>query len=198
MQRFNRYTGLFANKGEFDIPANYTFGLAYKFTPRWTAAMDFERILWHKVPSIGNPGPVDTTDFNPLCLGVDSPECKLGGAKGMGFGWTNQTVYKLGVDYKYDKNLTLRAGLNYGKAPIPRDQVLFNMLAPATTEKHITFGATLARNANSDVTLTYMHAFKNTIEGPTAFRSTGTAGPGVNAAISMSQTSLGLAYGTRF
>jgi long-chain fatty acid transport protein len=198
MQRFNRYTGLFANKGEFDIPANYTFGLAYKFTPRWTAAMDFERILWHKVPSIGNPGPVDTSDFNPLCPGADTPECKLGGAKGMGFGWTNQTVYKLGVDYKYDKNLTLRAGLNYGKSPIQKKEVLFNMLAPATVEKHITFGATLARDANSDVTLTYMHAFKNTIEGPTAFRSTGTAGPGVNAAISMSQTSLGVAYGTRF
>ncbi len=198
MQRFNEYKGLFANKGEFDIPTNYTLGLAYKFTPKFAVAFDAERILWHKVPSIGNPGPVDTSDFNPLCPGPDPLECKLGGPKGMGFGWTNQTVYKLGFDYKYRKDLTLRAGVNYGKAPIPKDQVLFNMLAPATTEKHITFGATFAKKDDSDITLTFMHAFKKTIEGPTAFRTSGTAGPGNNAAISMSQTSVGIAYGLRF
>jgi long-chain fatty acid transport protein len=198
MQRFNRYKGLFANKGEFDIPKNYTFGLAYKFTPKFAVAMDFERILWHQVPSIGNPGPVDTNDFNPLCPGPDPDVCKLGGALGMGFGWTNQTVYKLGFDYKYRPDLTLRAGLNYGKAPIPKDQVLFNMLAPATTEKHVTFGATFSRKDDSDITLTFMHAFRNTIKGPTAFRTTGTAGPGENASIAMSQTSVSIAYGLKF
>jgi long-chain fatty acid transport protein len=199
MQRFDRYKGLFANKGEFDIPKNYTFGLALKFTPKFDVALDVERILWHEVPSIGHPGPVNTTDFNPLCPGPDTdPSCKLGGALGMGFGWTNQTVYKLGFAYKYTKDVTLRAGLNYGKSPIPKDQVLFNMLAPATTEKHVTFGATFAQKDDSDITVTFMHAFKNTIEGPTAFRNSGTSGPGVNAAISMSQTSVSIAYGLKF
>ncbi|MHB8536157.1 MAG: OmpP1/FadL family transporter [Sulfuricaulis sp.] len=201
MQRFNEYQGLFANKGEFDIPENYTLGLAFKFTPKFAVAFDAERILWHRVPSIGHPGPVDTTNFNTFsdCSGGNtSPDCLLGGSKGMGFGWTNQTVYKLGFDYKYRKDLTLRAGLNYGKAPIPKDQVLFNMLAPATTEKHVTLGATFAQKDDSDITLTFMHAFRKTIEGPTAFRATGTTGPGVNAAISMSQTSVSIAYGLRF
>ncbi|HYA27644.1 MAG TPA: outer membrane protein transport protein [Acidobacteriota bacterium] len=198
MQRFNRYSGLFANKGEFDIPESYTLGLAFKFTPKFAVAFDAERILWHKVPSIGNVGPVNTSDFNPVCPGPDTPECLLGGTKGMGFGWTNQTVYKLGFDYKYRQDLTLRAGLNYGKAPIPKDQVLFNMLAPATTEKHVTFGATYDMKNDSDITVTFMHAFKNTIEGPTAFRNSGTTGPGENAAISMSQTSLSIAYGLKF
>lgn len=199
MQRFNRYSGLFANHGEFDIPENYTLGLAFKFTPKFAVAMDIERILWNQVPSIGHPGPVSVTDFNPLCPGPDTdPQCKLGGTSGMGFGWTNQTVYKLGFDYKYNKDVTLRAGLNYGKSPIPKDQVLFNMLAPATVEKHVTFGATFAQKDDSDITVTFMHAFKNTIEGPTAFRSSGTAGPGENAAISMSQTSVSIAYGLKF
>lgn len=198
MQKFNRYSGLFAEHGEFDIPENITAGLAIKLTPKMNVAFDVQRIYWNDVKSIGNPGPVNTSDFNPLCPGTDPDTCKLGGDLGMGFGWTNQTVYKLGFDYKYHKNLVLRAGLNYGKAPIPEDQVLFNMLAPATVEKHITFGGTYTLANKDELSFGFMHAFENTIEGPTAFRTTGTSGPGVNAAISMSQTSVSIAYGLKF
>lgn len=198
MQKFNRYKGLFARQGEFDIPENITAGLGFKLTPKMNVAFDVSRIYWNEVPSIGNPGPVDTIDFNPQCPGVDTPDCKLGGDNGMGFGWRNQTVYKLGFDYKYNSNTTIRAGFNYGKAPIPEDQVLFNMLAPATTEKHLTLGATFVQKDKSEITWLFTHAFENTIEGPTAFRTGGTAAPGKNAAITMSITTIGVAYGARF
>lgn len=194
MQRFNEYKGLFANHGEFDIPENYTGGIAFQFTPKTAVAFDAERILWHRVPSIGHSGPstTDPNEGNPLCPGPDNinQECLLGGSLGMGFGWTNQTVYKLGVEHKYSKDLTLRAGVNYGKAPIPKDQVLFNMLAPATVEKHLTFGVTFNRK-DDDITVTFMHAFMNTIKGPSMFAND-------SAAISMSQTSVSIAYGLKF
>jgi vitamin B12 transporter len=45
-------------------------------------------------------------------------------------------------EYRATPELTVRGGLNYAKTPIQKDQVLFNMLAPATVEKHITFGFT--------------------------------------------------------
>jgi long-chain fatty acid transport protein len=200
MQKFNRYTGLFAEHGEFDIPENYSAGMAFKFTPKLTVAFDFQRILWSRVRSIGNPGPnvLDPTDMNPLCPGVDPVDCQLGGDRGMGFGWRNQKVYKLGFDYKYSKNLTLRAGYNYGKAPIPEDQVLFNMLAPATTEKHVTLGTTMNLKNGDDLSFTFMHAFKNEIKGPTAFGPGGTPVTGTNAAIVMKQTSFSIAYGLKF
>jgi long-chain fatty acid transport protein len=194
MQRFNMYSGLFANHGEFDIPENYTGGVAFQFTPKTTVAFDAERILWHRVPSIGHSGPstTDPNEGNPLCPGPDNvnQECLLGGSLGMGFGWTNQTVYKLGIEHKYSKEWTLRGGVNYGKAPIPNDQVLFNMLAPATVEKHLTFGATYNRK-DDDITVTFMHAYKNTIKGPSMFA-------GDSAAISMAETSLSIAYGVKF
>lgn len=198
MQKFNRYSGLFAEHGEFDIPESIAGGLAIKLTPKMNVAFDVLRIFWNDIASIGNPGPVDAAGFNPLCPGPDPDVCKLGGDLGMGFGWTNQTVYKLGFDYKYRSNLVLRAGVNYGKAPIPRDQVLFNMLAPATTERHITFGGTYTLANKDELSFGFMHAFENTISGPTAFRSSGTKGPGENAAISMSQTSISIAYGLKF
>ena len=114
----------------------------------------------------------------------------------MGFGWHDQTVYKLGMDHKWSPTLTVRAGLNYAKTPIQPDQVLFNMLAPATVEKHVTFGFTQMLDKDSDFTFTYMHAFRNTIEGPTMFPVAGTQGN--NAAITMAQTSLSFAYGLKF
>jgi long-chain fatty acid transport protein len=195
MQRFNRYSGLFANHGEFDIPKSYTVGMSYKFTPKTAVAFDFQEIYWAEVPSIGHEGPTTTgtLGLNPLCPGGSTgrPECSLGGSLGMGFGWRNQKVYKFGVDHKYNKNLTLRAGYNYGRSPIPEDQVLFNMLAPATSDRHYTLGATFAVKNDSDITLTAMHSPLNIIKGPTMF-------PGASASLAMSQTSISIAYGLKF
>ena len=203
MQKFNRYTGLFANHGEFDIPESYAVGMSLQTTPKTKIVADIQRIMWNDVDSIGNPGPLanDSAKFFPSCTGgLDAPGnrelCGTGGDLGLGFGWKNQIVYKLGVEYKYNKDLTLRGGLNYGKTPIQRDEVLFNMLAPATTEKHVTAGFTKAMDKDSDFTFTFMHAFKNTICGPTPFSPYDY--PQENACIAMSQTSLSFAYGLRF
>lgn len=183
MQRFDRYSGLFARHGQFDIPESYTAGFAVKVTPKATFAFDFERINYSKIPAIGNPGPTTQTDFFPQGFGI------LGAENGMGFGWTDQKVYKLGMDYKYSKDLTLRAGYNYGKTPIRNTELLFNIMAPATVEKHVTLGATWAHDKDSDITVGFMHAFQNTLKGQTFFAP---------VSISMSQTSLSIAYGQKF
>ena len=202
MQKFNQYSGLFAGHGEFDIPESYAAGMAFKLTPKTNVAFDILRINWAKVRSIGNKGPnaADPNNLNPngICSTspANTPECNLGGDLGMGFGWHDQTVYKLGMDYKWSPTLTVRGGVNYGKSPIQKDQVLFNMLAPATVEKHLTFGFTQILDKDSDFTFTFMHAFKNTIKGPTPFPPSGTQGD--NAALTMAQTSLSFAYGLKF
>lgn len=201
MQKFNRYSGLFANGGEFDIPENFTVGLAYKLTQKSTVAFDVQRIFWSEIDSIGNPGPLasDPQEFYPSCPGANDDPCRTGGPRGLGFGWEDQTVYKIGIDYRFTPGMIFRAGYNYGKAPIPEDQVLFNMLAPATTEEHYTLGATLMIGKEADITLSLMHSPENTIKGPTAFPPTpGTVVVGSNASISMSQTAIGVAYGQKF
>jgi long-chain fatty acid transport protein len=214
MQKFNEYSGLFAGHGEFDIPESYTAGFALKIGEKSHIAFDYERINWATVRSIGNkgPNPYVPGDLNPngICgvspsnpNGLDSvsPSCSLGGDLGMGFGWNNQNVYKLGMDYQWSSTLTLRGGFNYAKSPIPSDQVLFNMLAPATTEKHITLGFTKTLDKDSDFTFTLMHAFRHTISGPTVFPPPGYVANGQqgdNASITMVQTSLSFAYGLKF
>jgi len=121
MSEFEDYSSLFAEQGDFDIPENYALGLSYSAIPNIKIKFDIQQINYDDIASVGNPGPYayNSTEFNPLCPGVDTDNCKLGGDQGMGFGWTDQTIYKIGTEYSYNEKLTVRAGANYGKATIP-------------------------------------------------------------------------------
>jgi long-chain fatty acid transport protein len=202
MDEFARYTNLFAENGDFDLPENYAIGFAYDFTPKWTAAFDIQRINWSSIRSIGNPGPaVDqaiTGNLFPLCPGDDKSSCKLGGYNGLGFGWRDQTIYKLGVDWSINEKWNARAGWNYGKSPIPEDQVMLNMLAPATPEHHLTFGGGYFFTEDVTLDANVMIAFINTIKGPTAFGPGGAPVSGTNASIAMGQYSIGATLGIKF
>ena len=166
MSKFNKYKGLFAGGGSFDVPANYALGIAFKLIPSVTAAFDVERILYADIPAIHNRGPGGPFGLNGIPQFANNPgppdkTKKLGNPSGMGFGWDSQTVYKLGVAYKYNDHWVLRTGYNYGKSPIPNDQLTFNTLAPATVEKHYTLGFTYSPDKSTEMTFAYLHAAQN-------------------------------------
>ncbi len=205
MTKFDKYRNLFAERGSLDIPEHFAFGSAFKLTDKLTLAADAQRILYSNVRSIGNTGPSaeDPGDLNVngSCKGVpddiDPDNCKLGGNDGMGFGWQDQWVYKTGINYDYSTNWSFRAGYNYGKSPVPDDQVLFNMLSPGTPEHHATVGFSYRPSNNIEWSFSGVHAFKNTIKGPTAFGPTGDANIDKNVdstSISMRQWSLGVSF----
>ncbi len=190
MSEFDKYKGLFAEKGDFDIPENYNIGIAVKATPALTIAADIQQINYGDVRSVANG--VTPTLLNPFA----SP---LGASTGSGFKWRDQTVFKLGVEYAYSNNLTLRAGYNYGKTPIRSgtiDDVTFNILAPGVVEKHITLGATWTRANKDEVTLSYMHAFSKSVTGPSA--TVLLVGAPSTETLKMHQNTLGIAYGWKF
>jgi long-chain fatty acid transport protein len=194
MTEFDKYDQLFAEQGDFDIPENFAVGLAYKLTDKLTVAADIQRILYSDVASVGDPGPNvnNNSDLNPACPGVDTPRCLLGGDEGMGFGWNDQTVYKIGLNYDYNSWWSFRVGYNHGTGVIPDDQVLFNMLAPAVVEDHFTMGASYRPSKNIEWSFNYMHAFENTVRGPTAYTN---RAPGEdNAAISLYINSVGVGF----
>ena len=180
MGKFNKYKGLFAGQGSFDIPANYALGVAVKATPKTVLALDVERILYGGVPAIANSG---------------ANQAQLGSNNGPGFGWRNVTVVKVGIAQKVTPNLTLRAGYNHSDNPIPATQTFFNILAPGVVKDHMTLGATWKTAPNQELTFAYMHAFSNTVNGSNSIPPT--AGGG-NANISLSENSFGVAYGWKF
>jgi long-chain fatty acid transport protein len=211
MSEFNRYSSLFAQGGDFDIPENYAVGATLKPVDNFHVVMEVGRINYSDVPSVGNPGPnvSDPADFNPLCPGPDPDICKLGGELGLGFGWRDQTVYKIGFNWEANANHAFRFGWNHAESPVPKDQILFNLLAPGIVEDTLTLGYTYVTGKDfvtkflgadkGELTLHYSHGFKNEEFGPTIFPPSGlTAGQVENASAALVIDTLGLSYGARF
>jgi long-chain fatty acid transport protein len=189
MSKFDMYKGLFAEEGGFDIPENYNVGIAFKATPKLLIAFDYQQINYHDVKSIANGV------TNSLVVMPPVAPNRLGDANGSGFNWRDQSVFKLGMEYEYRKDLTLRAGVNYGQSPIEgntMDDVSFNIIAPGVVETHLTFGATWTLASKSELTVSFMHAFSNSVSGPSA---TALLGVGGTETLKMYQNSLGIAYG---
>ena len=133
MGNFDKYQGLFAQSGGFDIPSNWSLGVAFKPTPAWLLALDYERINYSDVDSVHNP--------SNLILQCPPPPASptsncLGGSNGAGFGWQSVNVWRLGVQYAIDPQWTVRAGYNYTQNPIRPQDVTFNILAPGVVQNH--------------------------------------------------------------
>lgn len=195
MSEFDKYRGLFAEQGGFDIPENYNLGIAFKATPAVTIAADYQRINYSKVASVGNPSnPLTCAPAFPAGPGT-GPGCLGAGGASIGFGWQDISVIKLGVEYAWNSRMLLRAGYNRTENPIQARDVTFNILAPGVVQDHVTAGFTYALGDGSEITMAYMHAFKQSVSGPANnpyFNVGGTE------TIEMSQNSLGIAWGKKF
>ena len=184
MSKMDKYKGLFAEQGDFDIPSNYGLGLAWKATSNLTLAADIQRILYSDVKAVGN-----SFDFASLMAGG-----VYGSDNGPGFGWKDVTVGKLGLSYTTG-DWTLRTGYSYATQPVPESQTFMNILAPGVVQQHLSFGATWAQGKTGELSVGYTHAFKKTVKGsgsiPVAFG-------GGEADVHLSEDILGVAYGWKF
>ena len=177
LSKFNRYSGLFAEHGGFDVPANFAGGAAVKLGSKATLLFDEERILYGQVKSIANT------------LASTSP---LGSDNGPGFGWHDINVSKVGLNYEVNPSLILRGGYNHGGVPFDGSQTFFNILAPAVTKDHLHVGATVSLEGGKEFSFAYIHAFNNSING---LNSIPAAYGGGNAILSMYQNSFQVAFG---
>jgi long-chain fatty acid transport protein len=187
MTEFDDYDELFAEDGDFDIPANFTVGATFKATPKLKVSFDFQQIQYEGVDSISNKGPVAT----PAGPGLPPGGGLLGTDNGLGFGWEDINIYRLAAEYAYDSQWVFRAGYSWNDQPIPDSQVLFNILAPATIEQHMTLGFSFVPDKQSEWNFAYMHAFEKEVSSyQTAF--------GVPGSIKMHQDSFDVSYSYRF
>lgn len=178
-EEFDKYKGLFAEQGDFDIPENYNIGVSWQATPAIKLALDYQRINYTGVASVSNPS------TNMAALGADN---------GPGFGWQDIDVWKLGVEYKHSKALTLRAGYNHGDNPILARDVTFNIIAPGVVKDHATLGFTYTLASGDELTMSYMHAFKNDVSGASILPVFMSGSPAGNEKIEMYQNAIGIQY----
>ncbi|SDS82691.1 OmpP1/FadL family transporter [Pseudomonas oryzae] len=177
--KFERYEGLFADHGSFDIPENYGIGLAWQASDRLTLAADVQQIDYSDVKAISNP------------VSVLFDGHRLGSEDGPNFGWEDIRVYKLGASYAVSPQLTLRGGYSWADQALDKGETFFNTLAPGVVREHLTFGATWAPVADHEISLFYAHAFSEELKGsdsiPQAFG-------GGEVDLKMQQDSFGIAY----
>ncbi|RDH84904.1 MAG: aromatic hydrocarbon degradation protein [endosymbiont of Galathealinum brachiosum] len=131
---------------------------------------------------------IDWNSNDLMSVTFDVKSIKWGEAEGYkDFGWENQTVYALGVEYIIDR-LALRFGYNYGKNPIensvdttpvfaapsaPTNGDVLNtfnhIMFPAITEQHFTagFGYTFSKHVLLDMAFTFATSQDVTVSATT-------------------------------
>ena len=154
MSEFDKYRGLFAEQGDFDIPSTWTLGLAYDVSPTSVLVFDIQQINYSDVAAISNP------------LLPNISTALLGSDNGAGFGWEDMTVYKIGYQWDGSGGYTWRVGFSTGSQPIPASETLFNILAPGVMEEHFTFGFTKETGPDSEFNFAAMYAPTSEVTGP--------------------------------
>lgn len=168
MTRLDKYKGLLAKNGSFNIPSMFKAGLAYKLLPSLTLVGDYTWIEYSAIDAVNN-----TNDLSFGNVEAD-PNRLLGGSDGLGFGWDNVNIWHVGLQWEYDSMWTFRTGYSHGDEPWNNVDTLFNVLAPATIQDHASIGLSVRPGKHSELTFAYTHAFKNTIQGTSQFTGTQT------------------------
>lgn len=163
MTSFDDYKGLFANGGQFDIPAMLNLGVAWKTRPDVTVAFDYQHIFYDEVRAISNSNDIDLSP----CFGATAlPSYCLGANSGLGFGWESLDVFKLGVRWDQSDKWKFFGGVSYNSKLLKTNQqALFNVLTPATVRWHLTVGATYVHSAKDEFNLAFAYMPKETIDG---------------------------------
>lgn len=180
MSELDEYVGLYAEGGDFDIPATSTLGLAWDLNNNRKLLVDIQTIYYGDVASIAN-SMSKLTEENNL----------LGSANGPGFGWEDMTIVKVGYQWM-QKDVTWRLGLSHGSQPIPESEVMFNILAPGVIENHITFGFTVPMGEKAELDFTGMYAPTNSVSG------TNPMDPNQTIELEMDQKEIQVTYAIKF
>jgi long-chain fatty acid transport protein len=100
------------------FPQEISAGASWKFYPKWRAAVQVDWIGWSDA-------------FNSLPVSLTSgSNPKVNGVLGSSFSdsiplnWSDEFVYRLGLEYDLTARLALRAGYAYGQSPVPDSTLL--------------------------------------------------------------------------
>jgi len=178
MTKFSKYSGLFADGGSFDIPANLTAGVAWDATPNLTLMVDYKHIFYGSVASIANSSAIT----GPAVLGTSN---------GPGFGWKDVDVIKFGAEWRASREWTLRAGYAHNTNPVQSADVTFNILAPGVVTDTFTAGGAYKVTRNSTIELAAAYVPTHTVSGPVP---AGFGGGNVELAMHQYQFTLGWTY----
>lgn len=168
MQRFKRYQGIIPDEGRFDVPPNYSIGVAIRPFQGLTVALDVQRVEWRDIPALGN------SNLNSFRDPTGEP---LGSHEGSGFNWRNQTAYRMGVAYQFSERLIGRLGGAYSRRPQDESvgSTTLSMVTPNPIYQ-IAAGFTAQVNRSNDLQVSYERYLPSTYRGPSGTSVLGVGG----------------------
>jgi long-chain fatty acid transport protein len=125
-----------------EVPAIYSWGIAYKGIDRLLIDVDFRYF-----------------DYRNAALWGDSIQSG-------GLNWNSIFAVAVGGQYQLTDRITLRGGYLFNENPINEVQTLFNIQAPGFIQHTLSLGASVRLNENIVFTAGWVHGFRNAIEGP--------------------------------
>jgi long-chain fatty acid transport protein len=151
--KFKKYQGFFPNGGEANLPPSAGLGITWHFLPCWIASAELVHHFWQAV---------DWLNHNVREPGGSWAE--FGSPEGVGFGWSDQTVAKVGLVWDAKPYLQLRAGYNYSRQPVAPSDTDLNQLIQAVVEHHLTVGASCLFWCH-EISLFYSYGFPHQVYG---------------------------------
>ena len=139
---------------EFEYPMIATFGAAYSGFERWLIAADFRFVNYRNAEAFGS------AEFD-----------SAGALKGLG--WNDVFFAGLGLQHQLLDVLSLRLGYAYSNSPVSDGDAFFNVVSAPLYEHSVFVGASYEFTKDWLASLTYFHAFENSIRG----RFVGATGP---------------------
>ena len=137
-----------------DAPEQYAVGAAFRPAAGWLIEADIKKIKFGSV--------LDRID-------VERPAGYAGAVPAsLNFGWSDQTVYAVGVQKELNPRTAVRFGYNYGESPIGPEDVNSNIGSLAVVEKHLSAGLTRQLGKRVAGSVSYVKAFANDVTSSVA------------------------------
>ena len=120
-------TAMGKDKVDLDLPQQLIFGIGYRPTDRLRLAADVKWINWAQTMGRNKPH---------MPRHDATPDFQL-----FNMNWDDQFVFAIGAEYDLvPDRWKIRAGYNYGNAPLNEAQAFENIAFPALVEHHFTAG----------------------------------------------------------
>lgn len=148
------------DKGTFSaslpMPANTTFGVAYKASEKLTLTADLQFVQWSEYESL-------SFDFSPSSLDKADVTVEKN--------YDDTFVYRFGAEYIANDMFTFRAGAYYDETPV--DKTKYNPETPGMNKLGLTMGSTitLMKGFNVDLAFTYINGanIEGSVKDPNTF-----------------------------
>ena len=128
MSPMSSYHGVFADDGDFDIPASATLSLNYLLTPAFSLDAGVQHVQYSGIKPFTSPN----LPRRFLAL--------LGDSASPVFKWSDLDVYSVGWTWREDAIGNLQMRYTTRQQPVPTSRLLENALAPVTADRMLSMG----------------------------------------------------------